>query len=60
MAYTKASQRATQKYEKANVRRYVLKVNKNTEGDIIAFLDGLKSFNGEIKRMIREEMKRNG
>ena len=60
MKTTQAQKRASQKYEKANIRRYVLKVNKNTEGDIIAFLDGLKSFNGEIKRMIREEMKRNG
>lgn len=58
MKTTDAQKRATIKYEKANVRRYVLKVNKNTEADIIEFLDGLKSFNGEIKRLIREEMKK--
>lgn len=58
MKTTDAQMRATMKYEKANIRRYVLKVNKNTEQDIIEFLDGLKSFNGEIKRMIREEMKK--
>lgn len=58
MKTTDAQMRATIKYEKANVRRYALKVNKNTEADIIEFLDGLKSFNGEIKRMIREEMKK--
>lgn len=58
MKTTDAQMRATMKYEKANVRRYVLKVNKNTEQDIIEFLDGLKSFNGEIKRLIREEMKK--
>lgn len=58
MKTTDAQMRATMKYEKANVKRYVLKVNKNTEADIIEFLDGLKSFNGEIKQLIREEMKR--
>ena len=56
--YNEAQKQWSMNYEKANVRRYVLKVNKNTEADIIEFLDGLKSFNGEIKRMIREEMKK--
>ena len=55
---SEAQKKAIDKYQKANVRRYVLKVNKNTEADIIEFLDGLKSFNGEIKRLIREEMKK--
>ncbi len=58
MKTTDAQKRAIDKYQKANIKRYVLKVNKNTEQDIIEFLDGLKSFNGEIKRMIREEMKK--
>lgn len=58
MMTTEAQKRAIDKYQKANIKRYVLKVNKNTEQDIIEFLDGLKSFNGEIKRMIKEEMKK--
>ena len=56
--YTPAQNEMSERYQKANIRRYVLKVNKNTEQDIIEFLDGLKSFNGEIKRMIRDEMKK--
>ena len=56
--YTPAQKEWSMNYEKANIKRYVLKVNKNTEADIIEFLDGLKSFNGEIKQMIREEMKK--
>ena len=56
--YTEAQNRASERYQKANIRRYVLKVNKNTEADIIEFLDAQKSVNGEIKRLIREEMKR--
>lgn len=52
---TRPSQiRATEKYQKANIKRVVLKLNKNTDQDIIAFLDAQKSVNGEIKRILRE------
>ena len=54
MKTTDAQMRATMKYEKANIKRVVLKLNKNTDQDIIEFLDGLKSVNGEIKRILRE------
>ena len=58
--YNEKQKGYAEKYEKANIKRYVLKVNKNTEGDIIAFLEGLNNVQGEIKRLIREEIKRNG
>ena len=54
MKITEAQKRATMKYEKANIRRIVLKLNKNTDQDIITFLDAQKSVNGEIKRILRE------
>lgn len=54
MKITEAQKRATMKYEKANIRRVVLKLNKNTDQDIIVFLDAQKSVNGEIKRILRE------
>ena len=54
MKTTEAQKRAIDKYQKANIRRVVLKLNKNTDQDIIEFLDGLKSVNGEIKRILRE------
>lgn len=54
MKTTDAQMRATMKYEKANIRRVVLKLNKNTDQDIIAFLEAQKSVNGEIKRILRE------
>ena len=58
MNKTSASQiRATEKYQKANIRRIVLKLNKNTDKDIIAFLEAQKSVNGEIKRILREYIK---
>ena len=60
MKTTEAQKRAIEKYQKANIRRVVLKLNKNTDKDIITFLEGLNNVQGEIKRMIREEIKRNG
>ena len=54
---TDAQKRATMKYEKANIKRVVLKLNKNTDQDIIAFLEAQKSVNGEIKRILREYIK---
>ena len=57
MKTSDAQMRATMKYEKANIRRVVLKLNKNTDHDIIAFLEAQKSVNGEIKRIIREYIK---
>ena len=58
MKTTDAQMRATMKYEKANIRRVVLKLNKNTDQDIIEFLDGLKSVNGEIKWILREHIEK--
>ena len=56
---TRPSQiRATEKYQKANIKRVVLKLNKKTDQDIIAFLEAQKSVNGEIKRILREYIKR--
>ena len=60
MKTTEAQSRATQKYLKANIKRIVVNLNKNTDQDIIAFLEGLNNVQGEIKRMIREEIKKNG
>ena len=54
MKTTDAQMRATMKYEKANIKRVVLKLNKNTDQDIIAFLEAQKSVNGEIKKILRE------
>ena len=54
---TEAQKKATERYQKANIKRYVLKVNKSTEKDLIDFLDGLKPFNSEMKKIIREQMK---
>lgn len=57
MAATEAQKRATIKYEKANVLQISLKFNKNTDQDIIEFLDTLtESRTGFIKKAIRKQM----
>jgi hypothetical protein len=43
MKITEAQKRATMKYEKANIRRYSVKLNKKTEGDMITYLEGKKA-----------------
>lgn len=40
MKTTEAQKRAIDKYQKANIRRYVVKLNKNTDADMIAYLEG--------------------
>lgn len=58
MKTSEAQSRATQKYLKANIKRVVVNLNKNKDQDIIAYLEAQKSVQGEIKRLIREEIKK--
>lgn len=55
-----AQVRATLKYEAANIKRYTFKVNKKTEPDIYEKVESVESFNGYLKRLIREDIARNG
>ena len=45
----------TAKYQKANTKTYLIRINKNTEQDIIKRLESVKSKNGYIKKLIRED-----
>lgn len=56
--YGDAQYKASEKYRKANIRRIVLSLNRNTDHDIIAYLDSLDNIQGEIKRVLRNEIKR--
>lgn len=47
------------KYEKDNVKRYVVKVVVNTEQDIIDRLESQENKMGYIKRLIREDIQKN-
>lgn len=46
------------KYEKNNVKRYVVKVIVNTEKDIIDMLESQDNKAGYIKQLIREDIKK--
>lgn len=45
---------AQEKYEAANVRRVVIKLNKNTDKDIISALDEKKPLSTQLKQFIRK------
>lgn len=52
--------RANAKYNSKNIRQFVLKLNINTDSDVIAVLDSIEgSKQGYIKRLIREDIKKN-
>lgn len=45
------------KYDKANTRRVYIKLNKNTDKDILDYLDNIPNKQGYIKELIRKDMK---
>lgn len=51
-----AQNRATKRYKKYNVVRYVVEVNKNTEKDIYDHMQNVMNKQGYIKRLIREKI----
>lgn len=53
---TEAQKKANAKYDKENTIKKMLKLNKNTDADIIQYLNTLPNFQGEIKRLIRREI----
>lgn len=46
-----------EKYDKKNTKQYRLKLNLNTDIDIIEWMDRQESKQGAIKRLIRSEIK---
>lgn len=56
---TPAHVRAAAKYNEANVKQYVIKLNVKTDADIIEFFESLEgSRQGYIKQLIRDDMKK--
>lgn len=47
-----------EKYQKENIRRYVLKVNKNTDSDILEKFKSVKNINGYLKDLIRKDIEK--
>ena len=53
---TKAQSRASAKYDKAHTKGIYLKLNLETDIDIIEFLDRVDNVQGYIKDLIRYDM----
>lgn len=49
--------RAVAKYDKAHTKQIKLKLNLETDRDIIKYLDQLENKQGYIKELIRKDMK---
>lgn len=45
------------KYDKENTKRVFIKLNKNTDKDILDYLGGIPNKQGYIKELIRKDMK---
>lgn len=57
---SEAQKRADSRWQKENVSRLFVKLYKNTDEDILKFLDSIENKQGYIKQLIRDDMKRKG
>ena len=48
----------TKKYDENNTTIVYIKLNNNTDSDILEYLDKVENKQGTIKRLIREEISR--
>jgi len=55
---TEAQLRAIKKYDAANTKQFHLKLNLKTDKDIIEWLEKQEAIQSYIKRLIREDMKK--
>lgn len=45
---------AQEKYQKENIQRLTIKLNRNTDADIIAYLKGVDNKQGLVKHLLRK------
>ena len=57
MKATPAQIRAIDRYQNENIRKYVVKLNRKTEGDMIAYLEG-KRAQTMFKMALKEYMEK--
>lgn len=50
--------KAHYEWTKKNTTRFTVKLNHNTDGDILEHLDKQENKQGYVKQLIREDMKR--
>ena len=53
---TAAQKAASERYDRANTVRLYIKLNKNTDADILAHLERQENKQGYIKSLIRADM----
>ena len=58
MSVTEAQKKAAAKYDAANTERVAIKLNRNTDADILAHLNSKQNKQGYIKSLIRQDMKK--
>jgi hypothetical protein len=60
MAQKESTIRAVNKFNREKTKSVQVRLNLNTDADILAKLDAVDSKMGYIKRLIREDLKKNG
>ena len=53
-----AQKRAVAKYDAANTKSHLLKLNRKTDADIIAYLDQQPNKLAYLKKLIRDDMQK--
>lgn len=53
-----AKKKAIERWQKANATRLTFRLYRNTDGDIIDFLESVESKQGTIKEALRQYMKK--
>ena len=56
MSYTAKKGKAQERSDVKNCRRFVLKLTRSTDADIIALLENKENKQGYIKRLIRRDL----
>ena len=57
---SEALKRAQAKYEKAKIKRVIVKLHKNYDASIINYLDSKENVTAYIKQLIRADMEMGG
>ena len=52
-----SQRRAVAKYDRANTKMVTLKLNLNTDADIVSYLEGVDNVQGHIKQLLRREIR---
>lgn len=55
---TEAQIRAQRKYDAANTKQFHLKLNRNTDWDVIDKLNSVPNMQGYIKKLIRADLEK--